>query len=150
MSTLIQQPTQAPKWSWRKIVWGAMALLFLGLIGAGFGLFFSPIGERMRAEQLAAEPMTGVNRIELLADESLNHVFSPAVVQVPAGTTLTWEFADVDEDGQPVQHNVIFEDQGSDIMATGEYSVTFNEPGQYDYVCTLHAFMEGRVIVSES
>mgnify|MGYP001047024852 CR=1 FL=1 len=90
-----------------------------------------------------------MTEIELLADDTLNHVFAPAVTQIEPGTTITWHFRDVDEDGQLVAHNVVFDDQASPVQTTGAFSRTFTEPGTYQYVCTLHPFMEGAVIVTE-
>ncbi len=54
---------------------------------------------------------------------------------VPAGTTITWRFADSEE------HNV--KSQGdsfgaSDDKLTGTWSATFDVPGTYDYQCGLH------------
>jgi plastocyanin len=46
-------------------------------------------------------------------------------------------------------HNVVFSDAASPEQATGTFRPTFDQPGTYTYVCTVHAFMEGVVIVSE-
>lgn len=130
-----------------------------GAIGAGvlaamlgltaLALLLSPIGQRWRANQTAAAPIVGAVEIDVLADDALNHIFAPAVTQVAAGTTVTWRFLDVDEDGQPVPHNVVFDDEASPVLTTGSYERTFTAPGIYPYVCTLHAFMEGSVVVTE-
>lgn len=122
-------------------------LLVLVILAAGF--FFSPVGQRWLANQTSAAPAVSVNQIEILADDALNHVFTPTVVQVEAGSTITWQFKEVDEEGQPVPHNVVFDDVASPVQATGTFSHTFAQPGSYRYVCTLHPFMEGMVIVTE-
>ncbi len=70
--------------------------------------------------------------------------FEPKVIQVDAGATVTWTNEDnfthtVQVDGQE-DHRV---EQG------GSVEITFDEPGRYDYVCTLHSRdMDGTVIVS--
>ena len=126
-----------------------VVLIALTLVAAitALSFIFSPPGQRYLANQTAAPVEADVNRVLVLADDALNHVFSPAVIQVEAGTTVTWEFADVDEDGAPVAHNVVFGDAASPVLTEGDYSRMFAEAGVYDYVCTLHAFMNGRVVV---
>lgn len=122
-----------------------VSVLILLITAAGF--YFSPIGQRYAADQLSQAAVSGVDRVVIEADSRLNHVYSPAVIQIEPGTTVTWAFSEVDEDGQPVPHNVVFDHVASPVQGTGEFSVTFDEPGTYTYVCTLHRFMEGRVDV---
>lgn len=69
--------------------------------------------------------------------------FSPAVIRVAARTEVTWMFAD------EVEHNVVFDGFSSDVELGGTYRRTFETPGEYAYVCTLHPLsMKGRVIVT--
>lgn len=70
--------------------------------------------------------------------------FQPAAVQVPAGTTVTWEWDDGD-----VVHDVAGDDFASELKADGEFTHTFDTPGTYAYECTVHPGMVGRVIVTE-
>lgn len=69
--------------------------------------------------------------------------FDPKVIEIGAGDTVTWTNEDnfthtVQVDGQE-DHKV---DQGESV------EITFDEPGTYDYVCTLHSQdMDGTVIV---
>lgn len=69
--------------------------------------------------------------------------FDPKVIRVDAGTTVTWTNEDnfthtVQVDGQ-VDHEV---ERGESV------SITFDTPGTYHYVCTLHRQdMDGEVIV---
>lgn len=77
---------------------------------------------------------------------SLENVsFSPAAVTVRPGTTVTWEW----NDGS-LQHDVVFDDFESEIMASGTFTHTFEEPGTYEYVCSLHSNMKGTVFVVDS
>jgi plastocyanin len=86
-----------------------------------------------------AAPVTGVT--EVAAED--NH-FSPAAIQVPAGTTVTWEFKD-----RFVPHDVTADGWSSgDPKRRGRYTHTFAEPGTYPYRCTLHDGMTGRVVVT--
>lgn len=79
--------------------------------------------------------------------------YSPSTVQVRVGDTVTWTNYE-----EAVPHDVTSGSFGSPNMGqvfaspflnNGEsYSVTFNEPGEYSYVCRLHPNMYGVVIVS--
>ena len=78
-------------------------------------------------------------------------VFSPAVLTIPAGTTVTW----TNNDGGFTQHTVTSSTPGYNFDsglfgAGGTFSYTFVRPGTYDYFCTPHvAFgMTGQVIVT--
>ncbi|HEX5876979.1 MAG TPA: plastocyanin/azurin family copper-binding protein [Actinomycetota bacterium] len=87
----------------------------------------------------AAAPVTGVT--EVAAE---NNHFSPAAIQVPAGTTVTWEFKD-----RFVPHDVTADGWSSgDPQRSGSYAHTFDQPGTYPYRCTLHDGMTGQVVVT--
>jgi plastocyanin len=123
--------------------------LALVVVITAISLFFSPIGRRWQARQIPILPVNDVNEIDIRADDTLNHVFAPAATQVQAGTTVTWHFKDIDEDGQRVGHNVVFDDNASPVLTDGTFSRTFENPGVYLYRCSLHAYMEGQVIVTD-
>ena len=69
--------------------------------------------------------------------------FDPKVIEIDAGDSVTW----TNEDN--FTHTVQVEGQGDHKVEQGEsVSITFDEPGTYDYVCTLHSQdMDGTVIV---
>jgi plastocyanin len=71
-----------------------------------------------------------------------NIKFAPAVIEVPAGTTVTWRF----DDG-PVPHDVSGDGFSSPVQSKGTFTHRFDRPGTYDYRCTLHDRMRGQVIV---
>ena len=71
--------------------------------------------------------------------------FSPATVTIPAGASVTWQFS-----GD--RHNVTFSGAaptGGNIPDTdgGSVSRTFPAAGTYNYSCTRHNGMSGRVVV---
>jgi plastocyanin len=74
-----------------------------------------------------------------------NFHFAPATLTVPAGTRVIW----VNRDDAP--HKVASTDNkfaASPALDTGEqYGIRFKEPGTYDYFCSLHPKMTGRVVV---
>jgi plastocyanin len=69
--------------------------------------------------------------------------FDPETIEIRAGETVTW----ANEDN--FTHTVEVEGQGDHKVGRGEsVSITFDEPGTYDYVCTLHRHdMSGTVMV---
>jgi plastocyanin len=73
-----------------------------------------------------------------------NDQFTPASVQVPVGTTVTWTWA-----AGATAHNVSFADgvSSGDRGANASYSRTFSTAGTFSYVCTLHGGMQGTVLV---
>jgi plastocyanin len=84
-------------------------------------------------------PVDGVT--EVVAKDNR---FSPAAIQVPAGTEVTWAF----QDGL-VPHNVVGEGWGSEEpQRSGTFRHAFDRPGTYAYRCTVHEGMTGRVAVT--
>ena len=70
--------------------------------------------------------------------------YQPQTLTIKAGDTVTW----VNEDS--VSHNAVAEDGSwrTDVFGYGgSASVTFDTPGTYPYMCTLHAAMKGTIIV---
>ena len=76
--------------------------------------------------------------------EIAKHKFSRPTLTVPVGTTVTW--LNRDEDVHTVVSTILaFKSAG---LETDEaYSYTFTKPGVYEYFCTLHPLMTGKVIV---
>ncbi|MBA2529871.1 MAG: cupredoxin domain-containing protein [Euzebyales bacterium] len=90
--------------------------------------------------ETAAGPDRPAPAIVTLADIA----FRPGRLRVPAGATVRWRHRD------NTAHTVTFDD-GTDSgrFARGQsYRRTFDEPGRYPYVCTLHPSMTGVVTVS--
>jgi plastocyanin len=69
--------------------------------------------------------------------------FDPKTIEVEAGATVTWTNDD------NFTHTVQVDGQEDHEVGRGEsVSITFDDPGTYHYVCTLHRQdMEGEVIV---
>ena len=74
--------------------------------------------------------------------------FSPTVVRVAEGETVTWENMD------SVDHNVVGSAMPGYGTATlrqgGTASMTFDGAGVYPYVCSLHPGMTGAVVVGDA
>jgi plastocyanin len=87
-----------------------------------------------------AQPVRGVTTVVA------KHLkFQPPAIEVRPGTEVTWRF----DDGA-VPHNVKGEGFASGTRDRGTFSHRFTKAGEYRYRCTLHAGMEGRVVVAAS
>lgn len=74
-----------------------------------------------------------------------NFTFAPAEFKVPVGTTVTW----VNRDDIP--HTVVEVDKKfrSKALDTDDsFSFTFTTPGTFDYFCSLHSKMVGKIVVN--
>ena len=70
--------------------------------------------------------------------------FTPQVLTVTPGTTVTWTNADEDP------HTVTANDKSFHSAALDtddKYSYTFTKSGEFAYFCSLHPHMTGKVIV---
>ena len=70
-----------------------------------------------------------------------DYEFEPASLAVEAGATVTWVW----EGRAP--HDVVGEGFESNDQSSGTFRHAFDEPGTYAYECTIHAGMEGSVVV---
>ena len=72
-----------------------------------------------------------------------SYKFEPKAIAVDAGDTVTWTNDD------NFTHTVQVDGQADHEVGRGEsVSITFDEPGTYHYVCTLHERdMDGEVVV---
>jgi plastocyanin len=79
---------------------------------------------------------------------SMDHsTFTPGEITVTPGTTVTW----VNKESMP--HTVVDLNRGfrSKILAKdGTFSFTFTNAGDYNYLCSIHPNMKGKVIVKPS
>ncbi|MGH8860636.1 MAG: plastocyanin/azurin family copper-binding protein [Jatrophihabitantaceae bacterium] len=73
-----------------------------------------------------------------------NFAFNAANLTVKKGTKVTWKFED------DTNHNVTSSNgkfKSKDMSKGGTYSFTFNTPGKYSYICSIHQYMTGSVTV---
>jgi plastocyanin len=73
-----------------------------------------------------------------------NFAFMPAEVTIAPGESVTW----TNDDGAP--HGLEYHDgaPGTDLLLPGaSFSRRFDRLGTYDYNCSVHPYMTGRVIV---
>ncbi len=81
--------------------------------------------------------------------EETNSCYLPSIITIKQGQQVTWSNEDV------AFHTVTsgLYDEPSDLFDSGhldpeqKFIVSFDEPGTFDYFCTLHPWMAGKVIV---
>jgi plastocyanin len=78
--------------------------------------------------------------------------FVPETLTVSKGTTVTWTNGDSTlhtvTSGSPEAGNSGSEFDSSYLAAGKTFQHPFNTAGTFDYYCTLHPFMKGKVVVS--
>ena len=90
----------------------------------------------------AAAPAPSVTPSATVAID--NFTFGPVTTTVPVGSTVTW----VNRDDIP--HTVVAVDKSfrSKVLDTDEkFAFTFAKAGTYDYFCSIHPHMTGKVVV---
>jgi plastocyanin len=121
-----------------------LALAIIGLIGT---VGFVVGHEWWRAQQLERQQaaMDGPAQVGLNAIGMNELAYTAPHVEVAAGTIVTWT------NEEDIEHDVLFIDgtPGSRLLGQGErWSTTFAEPGSYQYLCSHHPFMVGKITVT--
>jgi plastocyanin len=102
------------------------------------GMSMPPAGSPTAASGHDAAVATNAVAIE-------NFAFSPAIVTVKVGTTITWTNRDQDAHTATAMSGPFH----SPTLNTGQsYHYTFTTPGRFDYLCTIHPFMTATVVVT--
>ena len=126
------------KWLWR------VAVLGTATFGALAVAAWAPAGQSGPGTASGMSQPVAVAAPTAPRIEITKHKFSRPTLTVPAGTTVTWLNRDEDV------HTVVSSTQAfrSAGLETDEaYSYKFVKPGVYEYFCTLHPLMTGKVIV---
>jgi len=74
-----------------------------------------------------------------------NFAFTPAVLTVRPGATVTFENHD------DIPHLVVAVDgkyRSKALDTNDKFSFTFDKPGEYSYFCGLHPKMKGKIVVA--
>ena len=124
MNTTRKMCTKKPSWRLR-------ATLTVLLAALSFSL-----GAAMAHEATAETKAAKVSIIDFQ--------FTPAEITIAPGESVTW----TNNDGAP--HGLEYHDgsAGNDLLLPGaSYSHRFDKPGAYDYNCSIHPYMTGRVMV---
>jgi YVTN family beta-propeller protein len=73
-----------------------------------------------------------------------NFAFAPPSIAIAPGQSVTWS----NDDGAP--HGLAFKDgaAGIDVLLPGAtFTRAYDKPGSYEYVCAVHPYMSGKVVV---
>lgn len=108
-------------------------------------------GTGMIALAIAALPTVGAGGQAALAAAAHtatiqidNFKFTPPDLTVNAGTTVIWKNAD----DSPHRIADVGGGYASAALDTDDsYSHTFAAPGVYNYICSLHPYMKGKIVV---
>lgn len=120
-----------------------LAFLSLGVfifIGNGCNLYggtqSNPYGAPANQKQTQGLPVES-NSVNIQ-----NFSFSPSVLTVKKGATVTW----TNNDSAP--HQIKSDAFNSDSLGNGQsFSFTFNSIGSFDYICSVHPSMTAKVVV---
>jgi plastocyanin len=94
-------------------------------------------GEVAGTEEAATGAESGIVDVEIR-----NYEYKPQNVTVKVGQTVRWTNNDT------VLHDVVGSGIESEYLQKGErFTYTFEEEGTYQYICTIHPWMEGEVVV---
>ena len=131
-------------------------IIILGIIGviiiAGIGISFSSNSIEEPEEDVSVQVIADVvmpTKVSRPGCEETDRCYIPSNIVIEKGKQVTW----VNEDS--AFHSVTsgFYETLTDLFDSGHldpfesYTLTFDESGTFDYFCTLHPWMEGKVIV---
>ena len=116
--------------------WPSRDAVLLGAVALGL-LLLAGLTQVLAGEAVKAAASAATVNID-------NFKFAPPTLTVTAGTTVTWK----NEDDSPHRigdKNGTFKSAALDTDDT--FSHTFAATGEYPYICTIHPYMVGKVIV---
>jgi plastocyanin len=123
-------------------VFAVGSILLAACGGGGYGQSASASPSmNMAATSIPAQP----DAVATTAVAIKDFAFSPATITVKAGATVVWTNND------SVDHTVTFDGgqiSSSDLGTNDTFSHTFLTAGTYHYICTIHPFMHGTLIVT--
>ena len=104
----------------------------------------TPVAATTPAATPSPSPSAQASPVATTSVKIANFAFSPSAITVKAGSTVTW--TNQDEDAHTVAINGA---PVSQPLQNGDaFTHTFAQPGTYSYLCTIHPFMRGMVVVT--
>ncbi|MCL5969935.1 MAG: cupredoxin family copper-binding protein [Patescibacteria group bacterium] len=115
-----------------------IGLVLVVLLGGGIYLLSQRSMPASSGTAVQTTPVTvNSNQISIK-----NFSFNPSTLTVKKGTTVTW----VNEDN--VTHAIKSATFNSQNLGSGDkFSFTFDNPGSFDYSCSIHPSMKGKIDV---
>jgi plastocyanin len=118
-------------------------------------------GNRVRNETATVSNNATVSIVPGSSSPNNGRFFVPNILNVSAGTTVTWTNGDLTSyksfeveqlhtvTSGTLESRAIGTEFDSSFLGVGKtFQHTFNSSGTFDYFCTIHPFMTGKVIVS--
>jgi plastocyanin len=118
-------------------------------------------GNRVRNETAAVSNNATVSIVPGSSSPNNGRFFVPNILNVSAGTTVTWTNGDLTSyksfeveqlhtvTSGTLESRAIGTEFDSSFLGVGKtFQHTFNSSGTFDYFCTIHPFMTGKVVVS--
>jgi plastocyanin len=97
--------------------------------------------EVIAAETTAVQTPAAKNEISIKGN-----AFSPDILGIKVGDTVTW--VNNDSYAHTVKAKTGEFDSGN-IASSAKFSFTFNKEGTIDYICGIHTFMTGKIVVTK-
>lgn len=136
--------TLASPGSYRMATWEMGPEIELGTVEA-LAVGTDDVISTLHAPPSAEAACSDDDTAEVLETEILDGSFAEPLLEVAAGTMVKWVNTSV------VPHNVVFDDTSIDSSAVlhqdDTFQSTFRHTGEFPYVCTLHPYMKGKVVV---
>lgn len=128
------------------ILSGVAALAVVALASGGCGAGAFDMSEMHQQMQRQGEPASQTPVLSDAAEvtvEIRDYDFSPRDLTVSVGTEVMW----INRDSVP--HDATSDDAwGTGLLKESETAtVSFDEPGSYEYICTVHPYMTGTLTV---
>jgi plastocyanin len=118
-----------------------IVIIVIVVVAAAAALFYMPSTNSPGGYSGQNKGSSSTNSVEIK-----NFAFGPTPLTVSVGTTVTWTNNDTTTHTVTSTSGPTSFDSGN--LAQGStFSYTFNQTGTYDYICTIHPDMHGRVIV---
>jgi plastocyanin len=111
-------------------------MLLLGSLGAAALFAIAP-----------GAPSAGAGAQTSAAVQIDNFHYTPPTLIVAPGTTVTWK----NDDDSP--HSVREKDgkfKSAALDTDDTFSQTFATPGEYEYFCSIHPYMTGKIVVKSA
>ena len=103
------------------------------------------VGYKTETQSSPVPTTTGQTQTSSISVEIKSFAFNPDTINISKGRTVTWTQFDT------APHTIISVNStfpNSPSLSKGQtYSYTFNETGIFEYYCSIHPSMKGKVIV---
>ncbi|MEK6828627.1 MAG: cupredoxin family copper-binding protein [Nanoarchaeota archaeon] len=117
--------------------WLIVGLVILALVVIGAVVYFNSSSNPYN--------ITNNNSLQTVNIQITGFAFSPATLAVHVGDTITW--TNIDSASHTVTSDKGTELGSQTLSRDGTYSHTFTTAGVFDYHCSFHSGMKGKIIV---